>query len=414
MKPVKVLQALIQFSPTQKIPLGRLAVTSHGIVHFEYDQHFLDGPLAPSPFKLPVQSGAFTPQEPKLFDGLFGLFADSLPDGWGLLLMDRAFSKMGLSLASSSPLDRLAYVGARGMGALVYEPPADNVAAGESYLELSALATEAEKILHGKSEDVLDELLNAGGSPGGARPKVIVGVRLDSHGLIQELVSGTGDVPDGFEHWLIKFRGKNDHPEDGLVEYAYSLTAQKAQLAMEPTNLFQGRDGQRWFGTRRFDRLPGNLRLHAHTLSGLLHANFRFPSIDYETFLRATSVLTRHHQDLLMAFRLAIFNVVFHNRDDHAKNFSFLMDSHGVWRLAPAYDLTFAFGPGGEHSTSVLGEGKNPSTSDLLRLAKLTGIEEKDARRIIEEVQDAKPFLARTLRELGVRAHPAVKEMTAT
>jgi serine/threonine-protein kinase HipA len=151
--------------------------------------------------------------------------------------------------------------------------------------------------------------------------------------------------------------------------------------------------GDLWFGTKRFDRGPNNSRLHSHTVAGLTHANFRLPSIDYEDILKITAILTKSEDCILSAFRLAAFNVIFHNRDDHAKNFSFIMNPQGVWRFAPAYDLTFCAGPGGEHMTAVLGEGKHPTRKSLLDLANKSHIKAKTASEIVDQVESGIMFM---------------------
>ena len=161
-----------------------------------------------------------------------------------------------------------------------------------------------------------------------------------------------------------------------------------------------------WFGSKRFDRGDNGERFHIHSLAGMLHADFRLPSLDYETILKATLVITKDHRELHRAFRLAVFNVIYHNRDDHAKNFSFLMDHKGNWTLSQAYDITFSLGFGGEHSTSILGEGRNPHTSHLLRLAEAVGISLKDAKNIIAEIESGKTKLKELLDEHEIKDHP--------
>ena len=365
-------------------------------VFFEYAAAFLADPLPLSPFKLPARPGLFEHAE-RDFAALFGVFNDSLPDGWGLLLMDRELRKQGLAPAQVSPLDRLAYIGTRAMGALTYHP-ATGGAAGEGLrVDLDALALQAQRILEGSAEEVLPSLRVAGGSPGGARPKVLVGVRDDG-----AMVSGAAELAPGYRHYLVKFGGKEDGPEIGAVEAAYARMAGAAGIAMPHTRLFETREG-RYFGAERFDRV-GNQRLHAHTLSGLLHASHRLPSLDYEGFLRATLALARDHRQVEEAFRRMAFNVLAHNRDDHVKNFSFLMDRGGEWRLAPAYDLVFSYGPGGEHTMSVAGEARRPTEADMLRVAETCGVEAKRARAIIEQVAAAVADWPKLARATGVPA----------
>ena len=175
----------------------------------------------------------------------------------------------------------------------------------------------------------------------------------------------------------------------GAVEYAYAPMAGAAGIDMPPTRLFETSEGGRFFGVKRFDR-DGNRRFHVHTFGNLIQANFRIPSADYADLLKAASVLTRDHQDVLRAFRRMVFNVAAHNRDDHVKNFAFIMDSaSGAWTLSPAYDLSYAPGPGGEHTMTLAGEGRNPGRAHILRLAEQVGVAKPQASAIIYEVRAA-------------------------
>jgi serine/threonine-protein kinase HipA len=374
------LEVFLHWGDEEEIPVGVLATRDHTL-YFEYAATFLADPLPVSPFKLPVQSGIIEHSD-RDFAGVFGVFNDSLPDGWGLLLMDREFRKQGRSPASVSPLDRLAYIGMRGMGALTYHPPAA-AEEGEFDIDLDTIVHQAERILEGSVEDVLPALRIAGGSPAGARPKVLAGVSDSGH-----LISGTVEIPEGYRHYLIKFNSREDAPVMGAIEAAYSEMARAAGLDVPASRLFATRDGGRYFGAERFDR-AGNSRLHMHTLSGLLHASHRIPSMDYEGFLRATRALTRNQLQVEEAFRRMVFNVIAHNRDDHVKNFSYLMRRDGEWRLAPAYDLVFSHGPRGEHTMSVAGEARHPSEQDMLKVGASGDVGQARAREIVEQVRRA-------------------------
>lgn len=360
--------------------VGTLAAHDHRI-YFEYDACFLDAPLWLSPFKLPPAPGLLEHRD-LAFGPLFGLFDDSLPDGWGLLLMDRYFRRQNVSLETVSPLDRLAYLGSRTMGALTYYPPAGIKDVDGSMLNLHDMAREAYLVLEGKGEDVLPQLLRAGGSPGGARPKVLVGVCGD------HMVSGEDELPDGYTGWIVKFPATKDATEDGRIEYAYSQMARAAGVKMPATRLFMTAQGDAFFGVERFDR-KGNVRRHVHTFGNMIHANFRIPGCDYEMLLRVTRILTKNQSDALCAFRLMVFNILAHNRDDHVKNFAFILGTEGDWHLAPAYDLTFAVGPGGEHTMTVAGEGKRPTFAHVLQIAEGAGIDAKQARIVVDEVSAA-------------------------
>ena len=375
------LEVRFDRAPGDSRLFGALAEQDHRI-YFEYDPDWLTTGLQLSPFTLPARSGLIEHTD-REFGPLFGLFDDSLPDGWGRLLMDRHFRRLGLEPPTLSPLQRLAFLGTDTMGALTYHPPAKREGAATAELDLQRLARQAQAVFAGETADVLPELLAAGGSPGGARPKVLVGWNPDT----DEIISGEADLPDGYEHWIVKFCAREDTDDAGLVEYAYSKMARWAGLEMPATRLFETRDGERYFGVKRFDRAEGNRRRHVHTFGNLIHADFRLPSCDYADLLKATTILTRDRREVISAFRLAAFNVRAHNRDDHAKNFAFMLDDEtGLWRLSPAYDLTFALGPGGEHTTTVVGEGKAPAGEHLLGLAAEFDIDQAEARAVLDQV----------------------------
>lgn len=354
--------------------VGRLAIRN-GIIYFEFDEEFRQSNLEISPLKLPLQSGVVElPKDP--FEGLAGVFNDSLPDGWGRLLFDRMLRSQGVSPSEVSPLDRLAYVGLNGMGALVYAPdqsPND----GSGIIDLDDLAAQTKGILEGESEEVINKLLALNGSSAGARPKALIGLDAER----KNIVHGVNQLSDGFEHWIVKFPNTQDGNDSGAIEYVYALMASKAGIEMPDVHLFPSQKSNGYFSVKRFDR-DGNKRLHMHTVSGLIHSNFRFPSLDYEDLLSLTGVLTKDIREVEKMFRLAVFNVMANNRDDHAKNFSFLMNEFGEWKLSPAYDLTFSNGPGGEQSTMVMGEGKNISSKHLIKL----GLEAKLSKEFINDV----------------------------
>lgn len=377
---MKTLEVRLHRGPEDERVVGKLAQTGRR-VFFEYDPDFLRDPLWLSPFKLPPEPGLIEHRD-RDFGPLFGLFDDSLPDGWGLLLMDRFFEQQGTALAEVSALDRLAYLGTRTMGALTYHPPSEPTDDDARILDLGEMARASEQVIAGTAKEVLPQLLRAGGSPGGARPKVLVGVRGD------EILSGEAELPPGFSHWIVKFSAREDPPDAGTVELAYSEMAKEAGIAMPATRLFETGEGERFFGVERFDR-QGDRRRHVHTFGNLIHADFRIPSCDYGQLLEVTRILTRNHQDVLECYRRMAFNVASHNRDDHVKNFAFRLTEAGEWELAPAYDLVFAPGPGGEHSMTVAGEGRSPRRSHLLRLAEAAGISNGEVESILDEVAAA-------------------------
>lgn len=353
-----------------------------GRVFFEYSPDFLQSGIALSPFKLPLKPGVFE-DEKRTFDGLFGLFNDSLPDGWGCLLLDRKLRKRGLSYDSITPLSRLSMIGRNPMGALEYEP-ADEAAEEVGNVELDSLSGEVDKILAGNDSDVLDELLKLNGSSGGARPKIVAYVSDDR----QKIIHGGANPPAGFMPWIIKFSERHDKLNSGETEYRYSLAAKEAGIDMPPTHLFPSKNGGGYFGVQRFDRTPQG-KVHVHTACGLLHASHRFSCLDYENLLKLTLVLTRDITQAEEMVRRMVFNVKSGNRDDHSKNFSFLLNKNFEWRLAPAYDLTPSAGINGEQTAMVNGKGRNITDDDLIAAAKVADIPASAVCSIINTVESA-------------------------
>jgi len=368
----------IHLTQTKTQKVGTLAIRDKKI-YFEYDKDFLKTNIELSPYKLPLKAGLFRCDD-DTFDGLWGLFNDSLPDGWGRLLMDRHLMRLGVNPATLSPLDRLAYVGSHAMGALTYEPEQE-VESNFETIVLDELAESSADILEGSSEALLDELLSLNGSSAGARPKVLVQINDDQ----KQIIHGRQKLKEGFSHWMVKFASNVDSHEVGAVEYAYSLMAAGAGLDMPKTALLEGKKG-RYFAIERFDRV-GDKRVHMHSVAGLTHSDFRFPTLDYDDLLALALHLTKNVQEVEKVFRLACFNLFTHNRDDHAKNFSFVMDEKGTWSFSPVYDVTFSYGIDGGHSTMYMGEGKNPSSEHLLELAKKHGLKKGSA--IVDEVREA-------------------------
>ena len=351
-------------------------------IFFEYAPGFLKSGIELSPFKLPLKAGVFE-EKAHVFDGLFGLFNDSLPDGWGCLLLDRKLRKLGNSYAEITPLDRLSLIGANPMGALEYEPAAED---SDLYgdIELDSLSGEVDRILEGEESLVLDELLKLNGSSGGARPKIVAYVSSDR----KKIIHGSKTIPDGFTPWIIKFSEKHDPQSAGELEYRYSLAAKAAGITMPETHLFPLKDGRGCFGVQRFDRTPKG-KVHTHTACGLLHASHRFASLDYENLLKLTWILTRNHADVVEMVRRMIFNVKSGNKDDHSKNFSFLLNEQLQWQLTPAYDLTPSAGINGEQTCMVNGKGRNITDADLIKTAATANISEAETKALIAQVNSA-------------------------
>jgi serine/threonine-protein kinase HipA len=376
--PIELLTVYLD-ARDQRRKVGRLAFKDRQLL-FEYDVSFIASGIELSPIKLPLRPGVSV-ADTTIFDGLFGVFNDSRPDGWGRLLLDRTVEKYGIHRGQLNPLDRLAYVGRHGMGALSYEPELGLENTDDVPLALDRIAEESAAVLAGENEEVFEELLRLNGSSSGARPKIVAQVSTDK----KRIIHGQQELQSGFAHWMIKFPSSQDARDVGAIEYAYSLMAKDAGVEMPETHLFCTKRNK-YFGTKRFDR-DGDARIHMHSLGGLIHADHRSPSLDYDTVLRVTLALTRNIQDAEKAYALACFNVLAHNRDDHVKNFSLLLNASNEWIFAPAYDMVFSYGPGGEQSMLVMGEGRNPGTAQLQALGKQHGI--KNAPEILEQVKRA-------------------------
>lgn len=339
--------------------VGRLALAPDRRCLFEYQAEWIRNGFSISPFYLPLKGGVFTARaEP--FDGLFGVFNDSLPDGWGKLLTDRWLMSKGFHPSELTVIDRLSIIGDQGMGALSYRP-AQHILTDETSYELDFYASEVSKILQADYSGSLDEIYAKAGSSGGARPKVLVSI-------------------NGIE-WLIKFKSTSDPEDVGTIEYNYSLLAKKCGIIMPETRLFEGK----YFGVQRFDRQAGK-RVHVQSAAGLLYASHRLPSLDYTELMKATMALTRDIAEVEKMFRQMVFNVLIGNKDDHSKNFSFVYQNNS-WKLSPAYDLLPSFGFNNNHTTTINGKGK-PTLEDCIEVAKLTGFPLKAATRIIEEVRE--------------------------
>lgn len=363
------------------IPVGRLA-TNNRQIYFQYHDSFIEQNLNISPFHLPLKSSVFS-FDNNLFEGLGGVFNDSLPDGWGRLLFDRFARSSGILPSMITPLDRLTYIGLNGLGALVYEPD-HSIQESSDNINLDKLAEQTREVLNSTSDEVLQDLLALNGSSAGARPKALVGLKND----YKNIIHGTHDLPDGYTPWIVKFSNSQDGNDAGAIEYVYALMAKKAGISMPDIHLFSAKKCAGYFAVKRFDR-NGKQRFHMHTACGLLHSDFRVPSLDYEDLVALTTAITRDTREIEKLYQLAVFNVLAHNRDDHSKNFSFLMDEKGEWKLSPAYDLTFSSGPRGEQSTMVMGEGRNPSVDHLIKLGHKAKLSKVRIAEIIDKTQSA-------------------------
>ena len=374
--------------------LGTLADAKSDVL-FEYSATAVERGLELSPLHHPLpRTGALAKsyRGQAAFYGLPGFVADALPDGWGMLLMDRALRQAGRDPVGVSVLERLAIVGNSAMGALSFEPSQEDMLPAEE-LSLSKLLREMRSIqsLQTKEADAksdanaaLAHLMRLGGSPQGARPKVLANFNPRTGKLVSGMEQKGASRP-----WLIKFPSDVEHREVCAVEEAYAKLARLGGIDMPRSKLFEISTIASAFGVERFDRVVNPLlnevqRVPMLSLGGLLQADHRLPSLDYETLLLATLRITGDQGEVLKAFERCIFNVLMHNRDDHARNFAYCLNAKGFWKLSPAFDLTFSQGPGGEHSTSVAGHGKNISRAHLLQIAEAGGIKIKEAERCID------------------------------
>ncbi len=389
----KLINVFIKFTGDE-IYVGKL-ILDNRLVHFKYDEDFINLGMNLSPFKLKynteIQVAAASP-----FYGIFGVFDDSLPDGWGMLLLNRALEKKGLSLNDINILDQLAYIGDTGKGALIYRPPRTEHESFSNVIDLDRLKTAMDKVYHGTSTEVIEELMSLGGSSGGVRPKANVGYNPNTN----ELIHGQNKLPNGFEHWIIKFPGSEDPQDLANIEYAYYKMAQVAKITMSECKLLKSAKGLQVFATKRFDRI-GNDRIHMHSMAGLTHDNFRLSHIDYGHIIDVAYQLEKSASARQNVLRLAAFNIYSHNRDDHSKNFSWLMNKSGKWTLAPAYDLTYSSTSIDEHSTRVGGEGANPGRKNIIELANEFSI--NNPNRIIDQVQESLAQWPVIAKECGVR-----------
>lgn len=363
----------------KNVEVGELVLQNKSI-YFKYFESFLDLNLNISPYKLKLNNSIQT-ADIQIFEGLFGLFDDSLPDGWGKLLVDRNLLASGINSSEINPLLRLSIVGNNGSGALVYQPENEDKTDFKHILGLDEISSEVNKIITDKPTHFLDEIFELGGSSGGAKPKA----NLSFNENTDELFFGNNKAktPNKFEPWIIKFPSSFDPKDIANIEYAYYLMAKDAGIEMSNSRLFAGHKGN-YFGTKRFDRNVTN-RIHMHSAAGMLHDNFRLSTLDYGHLMDCAFNLEKTTLAYEKVLRLAAFNVFSHNRDDHSKNVSFLMSQDGNWKLAPAYDITFSSSSHGHHSISIAGESKKPNTEHLKKLAKTFAI--KNINTIIDQVK---------------------------
>ena len=368
---------------------------------FEYDKQFFKTGLDLSPIMMPVadaQRGrkvfSFPQLNPDTFKGLPGLLSDSLPDKFGNQIIDAWLAQQGKSSSDFNPVDRLCYIGKRGMGALEFEPASNSVVEKSNPIEIQELVKFAKQVLDSRSdfhsdmdsEKGFSDILQVGSSAGGARAKAIIAYNTTTG----DVRSGQVDGLEGFDYWLIKFDGVTNHqlgdPKGyGNIEYAYYLMAIDAGITMSESKLMT-ENNRSHFMTKRFDR-QNNQKIHMQTLCGIAHFDYNQPrAYSYEQAFQVMRQMKLPYSDMEELYRRMVFNVMSRNQDDHTKNISFLMFPDGKWKLSPAYDVTYAYNPDNfwlkAHQMSVNGKRENIFLEDLLAVAK--NINLKKPKPIIE------------------------------
>lgn len=347
--------------------VGQLSLTpDNKLCAFEYDKEWLVDGFSISPLELPLKPGLFIAKT-QPFYGNFGIFEDSLPDGYGRYLLHKVLLKEGINDSSLSSLDRLSLVGNGGMGALTYEPETPFPQETET-CDLNTLQQKAFEVLKEKNDKDAGLLLFNSKNSGGCRPKAL--------------------LTDDEGHWMVKFRHTYDPEDIGVQEYHYNEIAQRCGIDVPDFKLIEGK----YFATRRFDRSINNERYHVATAGALLCISLSNPVLDYGNLLALTGYLTQERREVEEMFRRMIFNYLTDNKDDHCKNFSFLCkkDEQGkyTWHLAPAYDLTLCTdGYNGQHATSINGTG-NPTLEDILTIGLKIKLTKQRCLSLFEEVHD--------------------------
>ena len=377
-----------------------------GRITMEYTPEFVRSGYNPSPLFVTPENGkiydfSLLPRE--TFKGLPGFVADCLPDKFGTAIINRWLEQSGRPQGSFTTIKRLLYQGSRAMGALRFEPQKRKDLNRQVAIDLDGLVTAAAEVLTNRmnldtnlntDDEALLTILRVGTSAGGARPKAVVAYNKETG----DLRSGQVDAPDGYEHWLLKLDGvdeKNptsfgDTKNYGCLEYAYYRMVVDCGIEMMECILLP--DGARnHFMTKRYDRIGGSHRVHKVSLCGMNHMDYNQPdSWSYEQLFRVMRGLRLSQSEMVQAYRRMVFNVIGCNQDDHTKNVEFLMDTDGVWRLAPAFDMSFAYGVGytRRHQMSVNGKRLHIQREDLLAVAAEIGLDVREANSIIEQTVD--------------------------
>jgi serine/threonine-protein kinase HipA len=383
---------------------------SKSVATFEYQPAFADSGIEPSPLEMPLAAGRryrFPALSEESFAGLPGMLADSLPDRYGNALIDAWLATQGREPDSFDAVERLCYIGQRGMGALEFRPATGPRPTRSHAIDVAALAALAAEVMSQRAdlaatlarperERALKEILRVGTSAGGARAKALIALNPDT----SEVRSGQLEVDPGFEHWILKFDGVEDKTRDlgaskgyGAIEWVYSRMATEAGIEMTECRLLE-ENGRRHFMTRRFDRTPGGDKLHMQSLAGLAHLDYRQPGANsYEQAFQVIRRLELPRSAVEQQFLRMAFNVIARNQDDHVKNIAFLMDRDGRWSLSPAFDIVYAYNPQGrwtsEHQMSINGKRDRFTLEDLRSVAELASIKRATAGDLIGRVIDA-------------------------
>ena len=350
--------------------VGTIAQVDRGHTAFQYDATWIADGFSISPISLPLTNKLFI-AESDPFDGLFGVFNDSLPDGWGHLIIDRYLLKHGITPNEITSLTRLTLLPQEKSGALRYKPSEASVTEYKS-LDLDELYKETKEILEDKdSSAFIDKFFILGSSSNGARPKI--GLKMNN------------------ESWIVKFPSFYDSKDMGLMEFEYNKIARKCRIEVPEFSLLKSNLCKGFFTTKRFDR--PNL-VHMVSASGLLETSHRVPALDYKHLFKLSWLLSKDVNELQRVFDLMCFNVFSHNQDDHSKNFSFLYNlQQKRWRLSPAYDLTYSSTAWNEQSTTVNGKGKDIGIEDVVELGVQSGLERKELLCRAQEIKDATSYL---------------------
>ncbi|MED5548301.1 MAG: type II toxin-antitoxin system HipA family toxin [Pseudomonadota bacterium] len=390
---------------------------------FEYVPAFTRSGIEVAPLTMPLRTGVFEfPALPRdTFRGLPGLLADSLPDKFGNLLIDRWLAEQGRAPGDFDPVERLCYTGRRGMGALEFEPSGAAPSGRGRTLEIDALVELADRMTRSRLEvkgrltgtddhRVMEDILRVGTSAGGARAKAVLAWNPESG----EFRSGQLDLPDGFEHWLLKFDGVSGNADKeiadpqgyGRLEYACYRLAVDAGIEMSECRLHE-EGGRAHFMTRRFDRTPGGGKLHMQSLGAMRHFDYNQPrAYAYEQAIETLRLLGLGRAAMEQMVRRALLNIVIRNQDDHVKNIAFLMDKGGNWSLAPAFDVVYAYNPGGawtsEHQMSLAGKTDGFTLADLVAFGRYADLKPAQLRAMLDDILHAATRWDRYAEEAGV------------